>query len=462
MANSTTHGNVPFDALEIGAEATLTRIVTIDDLYVFATASGNANPMHLPDRDGDGDGMPEAIAPGLYVAGLVSAVLGNVLPGSGTVYRSQTLDFARTAKAGDELTAHVRLVDKGPNRLARFETRVMRGDEAVLLGMAEVTAPERYVENDPSTVPGLTVRRHVHFERLLERARALDPIPAAVVAPEEENALEGALLAARETLIAPILVGDEARIRALASALGESVDNLEIVHEPGHDLAAKRAVALVHEGRARAIMKGHLHTDDLLRPIVASAGGLRTGRRLSHVFVMDVPGRDRLLMVTDAAINIAPDLKTKRDIVQNAIDLAQSLGIVEPRVGILSAVETVNPAIQSTLDAAALAKMSERGQITGGLVDGPLAMDNAVDLEAARSKGLMSAVAGRADILVAPNLEAGNMIAKELTFVAHAEPGGVCVGAACPVILTSRADDEGARLASCAVAALYDDWQRRR
>ena len=457
-----TLGNVPFDALEIGAEASLTRLVTPDDLYVFANASGNINPMHLPDRDGDGDGIAEAIAPGMFVASLVSAVLGNMLPGPGTIYRSQTLDFLTPAAAGDELTAHVRLVEKGERRLARFETRVTRGGETILAGTAEVTAPERHVAHDPSTVPGLTVRRHVHFERLLERARGLDPIPTAVVAPEEENALEGALVAARETLITPLLVGDEARIRAVAAEAGLSVDGLEIVHQPGHDLAANRAVALVHEGRARAIMKGHLHTDDLLRPIVSSKGGLRTGRRLSHVFVMDVPGRDRLLMVTDAAINIMPDLKAKRDIVQNAIDLALSLGIEEPKVGILSAVETVNPAIQSTLDAAALAKMSERGQIVGGLVDGPLAMDNAVDLEAARSKGIVSGVAGRADILVAPNLEAGNMIAKELTFVAHAEPGGVCVGAACPVILTSRADDEGARLASCAVAALYDDWLQRR
>ena len=454
-------GNVPFDELEIGAEASLTRVVTPNDLYVFANASGNANPMHLPDRDGDADGEPEAIAPALFVAGLVSAILGNILPGPGTIYRSQTLDFRSPALAGDELTAHVRLFSKGENRLARFETWVTRGDETILTGTAEVSAPERRVTHDPSTIPGLTVRRHVHFERLLQRARDLPPIPTAVVAPEEENALEGALVAARETLITPLLIGDEERIRAVAREIGMPVDGFEIVHEPAHDLAAKRAVSLVHEGRARAVMKGHLHTDELLRPIVASAGGLRTGRRLSHVFVMDVPGRDRLLMVTDAAINITPDLKAKRDIVQNAIDLALSLGVEQPKVGILSAVETVNPAIQSTLDAAALAKMSERGQIKGGLVDGPLAMDNAVDLEAAQSKGIVSAVAGRADILVAPNLEAGNMIAKELTFVAHAEPGGVCVGAACPVILTSRADDEGARLASCAVAALYDDWLRR-
>jgi len=214
-------------------------------------------------------------------------------------------------------------------------------------------------------------------------------------------------------------------------------------------------VALIHEGRAQALMKGHLHTDQLLHAILKKDGGLRTNRRLSHVFVMDVPGHDHLLFVTDAAINIVPDLDCKVSICQNAIDLALSLGIDLPKVGVLSAVETVTPSIPSTLDAAVLSKMADRGQITGGLVDGPLAMDNALDLRAARTKGITGLVAGHADILLAPNLEAGNMIAKELTYLAHAEAAGVVMGAQVPVILTSRSDDDKARLASCAVAALY-------
>jgi phosphate butyryltransferase len=205
-------------------------------------------------------------------------------------------------------------------------------------------------------------------------------------------------------------------------------------------------------------MKGHLHTDQLLHPVIKREGGLRTGRRLSHVFVMDVPGLQHLLMVTDAAINIAPELEEKVDIIQNAIGLAHALGIRTPKVGVLSAVETVNPKIASTLDAAILAKMADRGQITGGLVDGPLAMDNAIDLGAARTKGIKSPVAGRADILMVPNLEAGNMLAKQLTFAAHAEAAGLVIGAKCPIILTSRADDDASRLASCAVAALYARW----
>ncbi|WP_179379334.1 bifunctional enoyl-CoA hydratase/phosphate acetyltransferase [Jannaschia marina] len=444
----------PWDLLEPGAEARLERLCREEDLFVFANASGSFNALHLPDRDGDGDGRPEGVAPGMWIASLISAVLGNLLPGPGTVYRSQTLRFTGEARAGDTLTAHVRLIEKLPDRVLRFATRVEGPNGRLVTGEAEVTAPARAIPVDTRAVPGLTVRRHLHFERLLALAEPLPPIPTAVVAPETPDALGGAMLGARHTLIAPILVGDPARIADAAEAEGLDLAGQEIVAVADHAEAAARAVALVHEGRARAVMKGHLHTDVLLKAVVARTGGLRTGRRLSHVFVMDVPGLDHLLMITDAAINIAPDLLAKADIAQNAIDLARALGVETPRVGVLSAVETVNPAIPSTLDAAGLSKMADRGQITGGLVDGPLAMDNAVDVGAARAKGITSLVAGRADILLAPNLEAGNMLAKELTFLAHAEAGGIVMGAQVPIILTSRADDETARLASCAIAAL--------
>ena len=450
-----TYTATPFDALEVGMEATATRLCVADDLYVFAHASGNLNPMHLPREDGDGDGEPEAVAPSMWLGALISSVLGNRLPGPGTLYRSQTLRFVGRAHAGDEVTVGVRLTGKGEGRVARFDTWVDGPHGRVVEGEAEVIAPDAARSFALDDVPGLTVRRHVHFDALLERAERLAPIRTAVACPEEENSLGGALLAMDHTLIVPILVGDEAKVRAAAEAIGRPLDGIEIVHEPDHALAARRAVALVNEGRAGALMKGHLHTDELLRAVIDKMDGLRTGRRLTHCFVMDVPGVDHLVIVTDAAINIAPDLKTKVDIVQNAIDLARSLGIETPRVGILSAVETVNPAIPSTLDAAALSKMSERGQIRGGIVDGPLAMDNAVDAEAAATKGIRGLVAGRAEVLVAPNMEAGNMIAKQLSFVAHAEAGGIVIGARVPVILTSRADDDAARLASCAVAALY-------
>lgn len=453
--------NTPWDALKVGDQAQLERLCITEDLYVFAHASGNHNPMHLPEYDGDNDGTPEAIAPAMWTGSLISAVLGNLLPGPGTLYRSQTLRFIDRAIAGDTLVARVRLIEKGEGRTARFETWVETSDgRRIAEGEAEVIAPKSALSLDVDDVPGLTVQSHKHFDMLLERAEALAPIPTAIVAPEEENALAGPLLAAKHTLITPILVGDPEKIKATAAAHGLDLSGAEIVAETNHPAAAARAVELVAQGRARALMKGHLHTDELLRAVLDRQAGLRTSRRLSHVFVMDVPGLDHLLFVTDAAINIAPDLECKVDITQNAIDLARALGVEPPKVGVLSAVETVTPSIPSTLDAAILSKMSERGQIKGGIVDGPLAMDNAIDLEAARTKGIKSLVAGRADILIVPNLEAGNMLAKELTYIAHAEAGGLVIGARCPIILTSRADDERARLASCAIAALYDAWSR--
>ena len=448
--------NVPFDKLQVGMEAEARRICRADDFYVFANASGNLNPMHLPRIDGDGDGVPEAVAPSMWTAALISAVLGNQLPGPGTLYKTQSLRFHGRAHAGDELVIRARVAAVGEGRSVTLETRVEHLDgRLVVEGEAEVTAPERALSFDLDDVPGLTVQRHAHFDALLARAEPLDPIPTSVVSPEGPNSLGGAILGWKHTLITPILVGDAAKIRAAAQELGEDISGLELIDEPDHALAAAKAVELVHEGRARAVMKGRLHTDVLLGAIVKREGGLRTGRRLSHVFVMDVPGLNHLLMISDAAINITPDLETKVDIVQNAVDLAHALGIEQPKVGVLSAVETVNPKIPSTLEAAALAKMADRGQIKGALVDGPLAMDNAIDMEAARTKGIHSAVAGSAEILIVPNLESGNMLAKELTFLAHAEAGGIVLGAKVPVILTSRADDDKARLASCAVAALY-------
>jgi len=452
--------NRTYDQLEVGATADLRRLCTPEDLIVFANASGNHNPMHLPDHDPDGDGRSDAVAPGMWVASLISAVLGDILPGAGTLYRSQTLAFHDRAHAGDELCARVTVTEKLADGVVALDTEVRRlGDDALLVsGRAEVIAPAETASYHAHELPGLIVRRHVHFDALLERAAGLPPMPTAVAAPEEENALGGALLARAEGLIAPILVGDRAKIEAAAQALGESLEGIEMVDAPDHAAAASAAVDLVAAGRARALMKGHLHTDDLLRAALRKERGLRAGRRFTHVFVVDVPGVAHPLLVTDAAINIAPDLRTKIDIVQNAIDLALSLGIEEPKVGVLSAVETVNPDIASSVDAALLSKMAERGQITGGLVEGPLAMDNAVSLAAARTKGIKGPVAGRADILVAPNLDAGNMLAKQLTFIGGAEAAGIVMGASCPIILTSRADGEKARLASCAVAAVH--WAR--
>ncbi len=450
--------NRPYDEIELGERASLTRVCTARDMYIFAHASGNLNPLHLPNDTHDD---LEAVAPSMWVGGLISAVIGNVLPGPGTLYLSQALRFGERVHVGDALAVEVRVTEKRAGRVVVLDTRVTGPHGLVAEGTAEVLAPAAKVRLETEDIPGLVVESHVHFDRLLARAEPLEPIPTAVVAPEEAAALGGALLAARHSIIRPILIGDARKIAAVAKAEGDDLTGIEIIDEPGHVAAAARAVAMAREGRAGALMKGHLHTSDLLGQVIKREGGLRTGRWLSHVFVMDVPGLDHMLFVTDAAVNILPDLKQKVDITQNAIDLALSLGVDQPKAGILSAVETVTLDIPSTLDAAALSKMADRGQITGGLVDGPLAMDNAMDVNAARTKGIISRVAGRADILVAPNMEAGNMLAKQLTFVAHAEAAGIALGAAVPVILTSRSDGEKARLASCAIAALYQDWRQK-
>ena len=293
------------------------------------------------------------------------------------------------------------------------------------------------------------------YDRLIERCRALPPAPTVVVHPCDETSLMGAVEAARLGIIAPVLVGPRRKIEAVAEKAGAGISRFRIVDAPHSHAAAAQAVELIRTGEGALLMKGSLHTDELMHEVAASATGLRTARRISHVFVMDVPTYAETLFITDAAINIFPDLDTKADIVQNAIDLHVQIGLGMPRVAILSAVETVTTKIPSTIEAAALCKMAERGQITGGLVDGPLAFDNAIDMEAARIKNIRSEVAGRAQILVVPDLEAGNMLAKNLTFLANAEAAGIVVGARVPIVLTSRADSVGSRMASCAIAALY-------
>jgi phosphotransacetylase len=298
------------------------------------------------------------------------------------------------------------------------------------------------------------------YERLLERCASLEPIPTAVAHPCEATALAGAVEAAEKGLIVPILVGPSAKIKATAESAGIDIGGLEIVDVPHSHAAATRAVELVREGRVEILMKGSLHTDELMSAIVARDGGLRTSRRVSHAFVMDVPAYHKVLVVTDAAINIAPTLEEKADICRNAIDLVVALGLEEPKVAILAAVETVTTKMPATIDAAALCKMAERGQIKGGRLDGPLAFDNAISKQAAETKGITSEVAGDPDILLAPDLEAGNILAKQLSFLAGADSAGLVLGARVPVILTSRADSVRSRIASCAVAALVAHARR--
>lgn len=304
------------------------------------------------------------------------------------------------------------------------------------------------------------VREHAKYERLVAATKGLQALPTAVAHPCDETSLRGALEAAAADMIAPVLVGPKPKIEGLARALDLDIGSTRIIDVPHSQAAAEKAVALVRAGEAELLMKGSLHSDELLGEVTKRDTGLRTARRISHVFVMDVPSYPRTLFITDAAVNIAPDLMAKRDIIQNAIELYAGLGLGVPKVAILSAVETINPSIPSTIEAAALCKMAERGQITGGELDGPLAFDNAISLEAARIKGIKSPVAGRADILVVPDLEAGNMLAKNLTFLSGADAAGIVLGARVPIILTSRADNVRTRLASCAVAMLLAHSRR--
>ncbi|WDA35216.1 bifunctional enoyl-CoA hydratase/phosphate acetyltransferase [Sphingobium sp. YC-XJ3] len=456
MSEETIIENRTFDEIEPGETASLTRTLTERDIQLFALVSGDVNPAHLDADYAATDLFRRVIAHGMWGGGLISAVLGTELPGPGAIYLSQSLRFTRPVGLGDTITASVTVVEKRPEHgVVLFDCRcVNQAGEDVITGQAEVRAPTQKVRRPRTALPEVHLRDHDGYRRLMELTTNGGAEPTAVAHPCSSAALLAAIEAAEAGLIEPILVGPEARIRTIAEEAGKDISGFRLVAaDHSHDAAAK-AVALVRSGEARLLMKGSLHTDELMGAVVPSATGLRTERRISHAYLMDVPDHPTPLIITDAAINIAPTLDEKADIIRNAIDLAHVIGIEEPKVAILAAVETVNPDMQSTLDAAALCKMADRGQISGGLLDGPLAFDNAISEAAAKEKGIVSPVAGKAEILVVPNLEAGNMLAKQLTFLGDADAAGIVLGARVPIILTSRADSLRTRLASCAVAVL--------
>ncbi len=448
--------NRTFDEIAIGDTASVTRTLCKDDIRLFALVSGDVNPAHLDPAYAATGMFHRVIAHGMWGGGLISAVLGTELPGPGAIYLAQSLRFVRPVGLGDTITATVTVTAKrDEHHVVILACRcVNQQGEDVITGEAEVKAPTEKVRRPRLALPDVRLSDHDGYRRLIELVKNDAPPATAVVHPCSVAAIEAAVDAAQAGLIVPILVGPDARIRAVAAEAGKDISDFRIVSTPHSHASADAAVALVRAGEARLLMKGSLHTDELMVAVVASATGLRTERRISHAYVMDVPDHPTPLIITDAAINIEPDLAEKADIIRNAIDLAHVIGIVEPKVAILSAVETVTPAIRSTLDAAALCKMADRGQITGGILDGPLAFDNAISEVAAREKGIVSRVAGKAQILVVPNLEAGNMLAKQLTFLGGADAAGVVLGARVPIILTSRADSQRTRLASCAVAVL--------
>lgn len=450
--------NKTFDEINIADSAELTRTLRPQDIELFAVMSGDVNPAHIDADFARDDRFHAIIAHGMWGGALISAVLGTELPGPGTIFVTQCLRFEAPVGLGDTVTVRVTVTAKNPadKRVTLKCTCTNQTGKTVIEGQAEVIAPTLKVRRPRVVLP----EGHLHelgaqYQKLIDATHNLAPVITAVVHPCDAMSLTGAIEAASQGLILPILIGPRVKIIAAAAEAAQSLEGVEIIDVPHSHAAAERAVELVRKGGAAAIMKGKLHTDELMSAVIDAAAGLRTERRMSHIYVLDVPHYPKPLFITDAAINIAPDLTTKADIVQNAIDLAQALGVATPKVAILSAVETINPKMVSTMDAASLCKMAERGQITGGVLDGPLAFDNAVSKVAAQAKGIISDVAGDADILVAPDLEAGNMIAKQLIYLAGAEAAGIVIGARVPIILTSRSDGALSRLASCALAQLY-------
>lgn len=446
--------NHRFASLKIGDQASLTRTVGINDISMVAALSGDVNPASLePVFAGASRG--HSAAHGSWTAAMVAAVMGTRLPGPGTIQLEQNFRFLAPAMPGDTVTATVRVTEKHDSRIVRLEAVCtnQRG-ERVLEGTAAVIAPETDMTLPAAPAPQAVLLPASRYAPFIDEARSLPPVCAAIVHPCSRAAILGAIEVRDEGLLDPLLIGPEARIRAAAEDAGVSLDGIDIEGTEHSHAAAARAVELAASRRVEVLVKGSLHSDELLGAVVARASGLRTDRRISHAYVMDVPAYGKPVIVTDAAINIAPTLDHKRDIAQNAIDLMRLLGVDQPRVAVLAAAETVNPDMPATLDAAALTVMAARGQITGGLVDGPLAFDNAISPEAAQTKGIASTVAGQADILLVPDLEAGNMLAKQLIYFAGSTAAGLVLGARVPIVLTSRADPLSARIASAALAKL--------
>lgn len=448
--------NITYDELTIGQSARLVRTLALSDIQAFAAVSGDYNPTHVDAEYAVQTLFHGVVAHGMWGASLISSLLGTQFPGAGTVYIDQSLHFSLPVRVGDTLTVVVTVMtkDDASKRVTLDCQVVNQKGETVLSGTAVVLAPTQKVRRPAINIAQpRTFDPAARLDALLSSVSHLSAVRCGVVHPCDPESLRGALNAAHFGLIYPVLIAPEAKLRATAEAAGLDLNGFEIVPVEHSVAAAQRAAEMAANGEVEALMKGSLHTDELMSAVVTTRA-LRTKRRLSHVFRFDVPMYDKPLLITDAAINIKPTLEEKADIIQNAITLSHALGNECPLVAILSAVETVNIKMQSTLDAAALCKMADRGQITGGLVDGPLAFDNAVSVEAAQTKHIVSSVAGRADILVVPNLEAGNMVAKQLQYLAGADSAGIVLGARVPIILTSRADSVRTRLASAAVLKL--------
>ena len=448
--------NRTFDELKVGDTASISRTLTQKDIELFAIMSGDVNPAHVDEEFAKSDMFHKIIAHGMWGGALISTVLGTQLPGPGAIYLAQSLRFRRPVGLGDTIVVTARVSEKNEDkhRVTLECQAVNQLGEVVISGTAEVIAPTEKISRERVTLPEVRLlEKGRHFRQLIDMSRGLFPIVTAIVHPVETTSLLAAHEAAEANLIIPMMVGPEAKIRAAADQAQIDISQFDKVYTEHSHQAAERAVLMAREHKVEALMKGSLHADELMH-FVDAEHGLRTARRMSHVSAMEVPGFPRLLFITDTALNISPTVSDKRDIVQNAIDLAHALGLQEPKVAVLSAQETVSPKLKSSFDAAVLCKMADRGQITGGVLDGPLGYDVAVSAAAAETKKIVSPVAGKADILVVQDLEAGTMLVKQLQYMSDAEVADLVIGARVPVISASRTSTILARLGSCALALL--------
>ena len=454
--------NFVYDEIQIGQSARSVRTLAQEDINAFAAVSGDTNPAHLDPAYADATLFHGVIAHGMWGGALISALLGTVFPGPGTIYLEQALHFSKPVRLGDTLTVTVTVIARQDDKKCLdLDCQVLnQKGERVLYGLARVMAPTQKVRRPRYDAPHIQLfDPQARLRALLARGDGLSAIRCGIVHPCDADSLRGAMESARHGLIVPVLIGPEAKLREIAEQADIDLGGVDIESVPHSHAAACRAAEMAAAGQVEALMKGSLHTDELIRAVLATTA-LRTGRRMSHLFRFEVPTYHKPLLLTDAALNIRPTLEDKADIVRNAIQFARILGLALPKVAILSAVETVNPNIASTLDAAALCKMADRGQISGGLLDGPLAFDNAISLHAAQIKHIDSPVAGDADILVVPDLESGNMLAKQLEYLAGATASGLVLGARVPIALTSRADGASARVASALLAKLVAHHNR--
>ncbi len=457
--------NVTFDELKIGQTASLTRTLSQQDIQLFAVLSGDVNPAHLDDSFAEDSMFRGVVGHGMWTGALISALLGTALPGPGTIYLNQDLAFKKPVRPGETIHVYVSVKEKKHEKhIVVFDCQCtdLLG-ETIAVGTSTVIAPVKKIRRTRPVLPDVQFHFHDHFRALIDSCENLPPVRTAVVHPVTASAIKGVVEAVEEKLIDPVLVGPERRIRNAAEEAGIDIGFYDVVPTEHSHGAAMRAVEMAVAGDVAALMKGSLSTDELMSAVVPSAAGLRSERRISHAYVVDVASYHKMLMITDAAINVAPTLADKADICRNAIELWRVMmhGVTEPKVAILAATEKVNSKMQATVDAACLCKMADRRQIEHALLDGPLALDLAISQQAVQDKGITSSVAGDSDILVAPDIHSGNMVAKQLTFLGNAAAAGIVLGARVPVMLTSRADTQRTRFMSCALAVLMAEARQR-